>query len=132
MVFNEVYILNTANYFPNDPVSNDDMEQYLGLINESPSKSRRIVLRNNGIKTRYYALTREGKPTHSNAQMTSLAVRALLGKEKAALPGVGLLACGTSSPDQLMPSHGVMVHGELPELGAIEVVSPSGVCCATE
>ncbi|HLI92593.1 MAG TPA: 3-oxoacyl-[acyl-carrier-protein] synthase III C-terminal domain-containing protein, partial [Puia sp.] len=36
----------------------------------------------------------------------------------------------TSSPDQMMPSHGVMVHGWLPETNPIEVVSPSGVCCA--
>ena len=30
----------------------------------------------------------------------------------------------------MMPSHACMVHGWLPELGSIEVVSPSGVCCA--
>jgi 3-oxoacyl-[acyl-carrier-protein] synthase-3 len=30
----------------------------------------------------------------------------------------------------MMPSHAVMVHGLLPETNAIEVVSPSGVCCA--
>jgi len=53
---NEVYITRTSHYFPNDPVPNDDMESYLGMINGKPSKSRRIVLRNNGIKNRYYAL----------------------------------------------------------------------------
>ena len=46
------------------------------------------------------------------------------------LKEIELLSCGTSSPDQMMPSHGVMVHGWLPETNAIEVVSPSGVCCA--
>jgi 3-oxoacyl-[acyl-carrier-protein] synthase-3 len=30
----------------------------------------------------------------------------------------------------MMPSHGVMTHGWLPETESIEVVSPSGVCCA--
>ena len=77
MSFNEVYIINTSIFLPNDPVSNDDMETYLGFINGKPSKARRIVLRNNGIKTRYYALTKEGKSTHSNAQMTAEAVKAL-------------------------------------------------------
>src|SRR6201996_9319207 len=43
---------------------------------------------------------------------------------------IELLSCGTSSPDQVMPSHGVMAHGWLPEAESIEVVSPSGVCCA--
>src|SRR4029077_12960169 len=130
MSFNEVYIISTASYFPNDPVSNDDMEDYLGFINKNPSKSRRIVLRNNGIKRRFYALTKEGKPTHTNAQMTAQAIRSLMDNDPAKLKSIELLACGTSTPDQMMPSHGVMVHGELPESRSIEVVSPSGVCCA--
>ena len=46
------------------------------------------------------------------------------------LTEIDLLSCGTSSPDQLMPSHSVMVHGWLPETNNIEVVSPAGVCCA--
>jgi len=130
MEFNEVYITKTATYFPNEPVSNEEMEEFLGLINKSPSKSKRIVLRNNGIKNRFYALTREGKPTHTNAEMTALAIRKMLNNDAAQIQQIDLLVCGTSSPDQIMPSHAVMVHGELPEAGAIEVVSPSGVCCA--
>ena len=130
MEFNEVYITKTATYFPNEPVSNEEMESFLGLINKNPSKSKRIVLRNNGIKNRFYALTREGKPTHTNAEMTAQAIRNMMGNDPAAVKSIELLACGTSTPDQMMPSHGVMVHGELPESNAIEVVSPSGVCCA--
>src|SRR5450432_183000 len=130
MEFNDVYITKTATYFPNEPVSNEEMEEFLGLINKSPSKSKRIVLRNNGIKNRFYALTREGKPTHTNAEMTALAIRKMLNNDAAQIQQIDLLVCGTSSPDQIMPSHAVMVHGELPEAGAIEVVSPSGVCCA--
>jgi 3-oxoacyl-[acyl-carrier-protein] synthase III len=130
MELKEVYITKTATYFPNEPVSNEEMEDFLGLINKSPSKSKRIVLRNNGIKTRYYALTREGKPTHTNAEMTALAIRKMLDQDPEQIKAIDLLVCGTSSPDQIMPSHAVMVHGEIPESGAIEVVSPSGVCCA--
>lgn len=130
MSLKQVYITNTSIFLPNDPVSNDDMESYLGFINGKPSKSRKIVLRNNGIKTRYYALTKEGKPTHTNAEMTALAVRSLFADEPGKIKSLELLSCGTSSPDQMMPSHGVMTHGWLPETNAIEVVSPSGVCCA--
>ena len=126
----EVYINSTSAYFPNDPVPNDDMELYLGFINATPSKSKPIVLRNNGIINRYYALTKGGKATHTNAQMTALAVKALFEKDPAKIKDVELLSCGTSSPDQVMPSHGVMTHGWLPETNAIEVVSPAGVCCA--
>jgi 3-oxoacyl-[acyl-carrier-protein] synthase III len=130
MSLKQVYITNTSAFLPNDPVSNDDMEDYLGFINHKPSKSRKIVLRNNGIKTRYYALARGGKPTHTNAEMTALAVRALFAHQPGGLQHIDLLSCGTSSPDQMMPSHGVMTHGWLPDTNAIEVVSPSGVCCA--
>lgn len=130
MSVKQVYITKTASFLPNEPVSNDEMEEYLGLINEKNSKSKRIVLRNNGIKRRFYALKKGGIPTHTNAQMASLAIRKLFNEDPAALKSIELLSCGTSSPDQIMPSHAVMVHGWLPEMEAIEVVSPSGVCCA--
>ena len=127
---NQVYINSTSSFFPNDPVSNDEMESYLGYIDNKPSKSKNIVLRNNGIVNRYYALDKSGKSTHTNAQMTALAVKELFKDEPERLKDIELLSCGTSSPDQMMPSHGVMTHGWLPEAEAIEVVSPSGVCCA--
>ena len=126
----QVYINSTSSYFPNSPVSNDEMEEYLGYIDGRPSKSKKIVLRNNAIVNRYYALEKGGKSTHTNAQMTALAVKELLEKNPGKLKDIELLSCGTSSPDQIMPSHGVMTHGWLPELEAIEVVSPAGVCCA--
>jgi len=77
MSLQPVYITNTAVFFPNEPVSNDEMEEYLGYIDNKPSKSKRIVLRNNGIKNRFYALKKGGEITHTNAQMTANAVRQL-------------------------------------------------------
>ena len=126
----EVYITRTSHFLPNESISNDEMESYLGCIGEQASKSRRIVLRNNGIQNRYYAIDKEGNATHTNAQMVSLAVRNLTNNDDAELKEIDLLSCGTSTPDQMMPSHGVMVHGWLPETDSIEVVSPSGVCCS--
>ncbi len=128
-MFNEVYINKVSKFLPNNPISNDEMEDYLGLINQKTSKSKNIVLRNNGIKNRYYAIDKNGVCTHTNSQMTALAVRNLFENSKE-LKKIDLLSCGTSTPDQMMPSHGVMVHGWLPETNAIEVVSPSGVCCS--
>ena len=130
MSLKEVYINNTSSFFPNEPVGNDEMEEYLGYINSAPSRSKPIVLRNNGIQRRFYALTKERTSTHTNAQMTALAVKALFKNNPADIKSIELLSCGTSSPDQMIPSHGVMTHGCLPETNAIEVVSPSGVCCA--
>ncbi|CAG4994855.1 hypothetical protein DYBT9275_01482 [Dyadobacter sp. CECT 9275] len=126
----EAYITRIAKFLPNQSVSNEEMEEYLGFINGKPSKSKAIVLRNNGIKNRYYALTKDGVATHTNAEMAALAVKGLFKSRPEDIKKIDLLSCATSSPDQLMPSHGVMVHGYLPETSSVEVVSPSGVCCA--
>lgn len=124
----EVYINRVAKFLPNHPVSNDEMETYLGKINDRESKARRIVLRNNGIQIRYYALTGSGHPTHTNAQLTARAIEGLFDEHFTAADAE-LLSCGTSSPDYLMPSHAVMVHGELGNRN-MEVNSAAGNCCA--
>lgn len=125
-----VYITKSAKFLPNHPVSNDEMEDYLGMIDGVPSKGKRLTLRNNGIKTRYYAIDKNGNSTHSNAQMAAIAIRQL---EDATfkMSDIELLACGTASPDNHMPSHTVMVHGELKESKALELISPAGSCCAS-
>ena len=124
----EVFITKASGFFPNSPVSNDEMESYLGMVGGKPSKARRIVLSRNGIKCRYYALDKEGKPTHTNAQMAANAVKGLL-SEDLTIDDIDLLSCGTASPEQLIPSHGVMVHGLLGGNRNMEVVSFAGSCC---
>jgi 3-oxoacyl-[acyl-carrier-protein] synthase-3 len=121
----EVFVTRTSSFLPLEPVGNDEMEAVLGMVGGKPSKARRLVLRNNGIRHRHYALDRTtGEPVMTNAEMAAEAVRGLgeVGK-------VDSLAAATSRPDQLMPGHGVMVHGELgwPRL---EVVSLAGICVA--
>lgn len=121
----DVFLTRTASFLPLEPVGNDEMEAVLGMVGGKPSKARRIVLRNNGIQHRYYALDRvTGQPIMSNAEMAAAAVRNL-----GDVGHVDCLATATSRPDQLMPGHGVMVHGALgwPRL---EVVSLAGICVA--
>jgi 3-oxoacyl-[acyl-carrier-protein] synthase-3 len=126
----QVYITKAAKFLPNEPISNDEMESYLGFINGQSSKSRRIVLRNNGIKRRFYALDKAGNPTHTNYEMAALAIKGLFVNSDVTAESIQLLACGTSAPDQMMPSHAVMVHGELENFSPIEVISPAGNCCS--
>lgn len=125
-----VFITQTSHFYPNEPVSNDEMEDYLGLLNNHKSLSRPIVLRNNGIKTRYYALDKQGNMTHSSVQMAANAIRGLEGDDFK-LADAEVFAYGTASPEQIMPSPAVMVHGELPEAGNMEVVSFQGSCCTS-
>ncbi|MDR6966094.1 3-oxoacyl-[acyl-carrier-protein] synthase-3 [Flavobacterium arsenatis] len=124
----EVYITRSGKYLPNEPVSNDEMESFLGLINDAASKARRIILRNNGIKSRYYALDKDGNPTHTNAELTNNAIKELF-DESFTSKDIELLSCGTSTPDHLLPSHAAMVHG-LMKNQSVELNSSSGVCNA--
>ena len=124
---NAVYITRTSAALPNAPVENDLVEAVLGQVGDKPSRARRIVQRNNGIKRRHYVIDpKTGQPTHTNAALTAEAIRGLLGNGFA-VEDIACLACGTSNPDQLMPNHAVMVHGELGGQG-IEAVATAGVC----
>ena len=119
----EVFINQTASYLPLDPVGNDEIEAVLGMVGGKPSRARRVILRSNGIQSRHYAIDRAtGQIVMTNAQLTAHAVRAL-----GEISHVELLSCGTSSPDQLLPNHAVMVHGEL-KWPRLQAVSFAGIC----
>jgi 3-oxoacyl-[acyl-carrier-protein] synthase III len=123
-----VYITRLSKFLPNEAIANDEMESVLGMVNGKPSKARAIVLRNNGIKTRYYAF-RDGKKTHTNAQLAAEAIRGLF-DEQLPISRLELITTGTTSPDQLLPSHAAMVHGEL-AIQPVELISASGACCCS-
>ncbi len=122
-----VYINRISACLPHDPVSNDEMEARLGMVGDRPSRARKLVLRSNGIQSRYYVIDpHSGQPTMNNAQLTAEAVRGLVG-EGFELQKLQCLVASTSSPDQTMPGHAVMVHGELGNPPS-EVVTTAGIC----
>jgi len=122
-----VYINKIAAFLPNEPVDNENIEKVLGQVGERPSRAKRIILRSNKILTRYYAIDPvTGKATHTNAELTANAIR-LLEADGLDLNSVEILSCGTTMPDQIMPNHAIMVHGEL-GCDPLEVVSTAGIC----
>ena len=52
----DVFITGLASFFPNSPVSNDEMEEFLGLISGKHSKVQRIVLKQTLIPQHYYKI----------------------------------------------------------------------------
>ena len=124
----DAYITDLAVFLPNDPIDNDTMEKVLGMVRQVPSRTRAIILRKNRIRHRYYAIDpATGRVTHSNAKMTAEAIRALNPYPGFSPADIEFLSCGTSSPDQLFPAHGLMVQGEL-AASPCEVATASGVC----
>ncbi|MFV8326563.1 beta-ketoacyl-ACP synthase III [Flavobacterium sp. ZS1P14] len=124
----DVYITKASKFLPNKVICNDEMESYLGLINNTVSKVKNLILRNNGITSRYYALDKNGKATHTNAELTFKAIEGLF-DDKFTKQDIEVLSCGTSSPDYMMPSHASMVHGFLKNK-SVELNSSAGVCNA--
>lgn len=125
---NNVYITRVSKFLPNQPISNEEMEQKLGFVDGKISKARRIVLRSNKIKNRYYAIDDNGNITHNNAQLTKEAIE-LLCDSDFTKENIELLSCGTGTPDQILPSHSAMVHGFLKNRN-MEINSASGACCS--
>ena len=122
-----VYINRISAFLPHEPVSNEQMEQRLGQVGARPSRARKLVLHSNGICSRHYAIDPQTlQPTYTNAQLAAAAIRGLC-DEDAPLEQIECLAASSSQPDQVMPNHAVMVHGELGN-PPCEVVSTSGIC----
>ena len=129
-VLHDVYINRVAAFLPNEPVSNDQMEQVLGMIGDTPSRVRKMILRSNAIKTRYYAINPENRETtHTSTELAVEAINDLI-RQGMNVNDVSCLACCTSYPDQIMPGQGVMVHGLIPNAPPYEVLTAAGVCVA--
>ena len=122
-----VYINDIQAFLPNEPVDNSEIENVLGQVGLRPSRAKKLILRSNKIKTRHYAIDKiSGKTTHTNAQIAAEAVRKL-DSDSFDVNTIELLACGTTLPDQLLPNHALMVHGEL-GIPSCEVIATSGIC----
>jgi len=121
-----VYINRISACLPHDPVDNEQMEARLGQVGERPSRARSIVLRSNGIRQRHYVIDpATGEPSMTNAQLSAEAIRGLASADE--LQDIQCLVAATSSPDQTLPGHAVMVHGELGN-PPCEVVTTAGIC----
>ena len=123
----EVYINDIQAFLPNEAVDNSEIEAVLGQVGPRPSRAKRMILRSNKITSRHYAIDKKsGKATHSNAQIAAEAIRKLHSDTRD-INTIELLACGTTMPDQLMPNHALMVHGEL-GIPSCEVIATAGIC----
>jgi len=124
---NNVYITRASAVLPNAPVSNEEIENVLGKVNGQASRAKKLILRSNKIKSRHYVVDQKSnKITHTNAQLTAESILKLEDKFFS-LKDIDCISTGTSTPDQILPNHGVMVHGELKN-PPCEVVSTSGIC----
>jgi len=126
---NEVYITSSGTFLPNKAISNEEIEDYLGRINGKDSRPKDRVLKQNGIKTRYYALNKKQQTTHSNAQLAVHAIKNALHKGSLRSADVELLCTGTTQGDLPIPGFASMVHAGL-DFKRCEIASFQSVCAS--
>lgn len=126
---NHVYIHALGTFLPGKPISNDEMEEYLGKINNQPSRAKHRILKQNGIKSRYYAIDKNQKSTHLNAEMAAKAIENALDKSSIDIKDIDLLATGTTQGDLPVPGFGSTVHARL-NTSKCEVASFQSVCAS--
>jgi 3-oxoacyl-[acyl-carrier-protein] synthase-3 len=130
MNLRDAYITGSGVFLPGDPVGNDRMEDFIGRVGGRPSSIGQRALRWNGIQNRYYALTTDGTPLHSNASMSARAVEAALADAGLGREDLTMLASATTQGDYIVPGHASAVHGELG--GApLELASFQSVCASS-
>jgi 3-oxoacyl-[acyl-carrier-protein] synthase-3 len=127
---NKVYITATGSYLPNEPVNNEEMESFLGLIHNTPSRTKDIFLRKNGIKTRYYALDKQQNTTHKAYEMAAMALKNCLYSSALDAGEVEMLSTATTQSDLPVPGFASMVHAES-GIGRCGLASHQSVCAAS-
>lgn len=120
------YLTRTGAFLPGEPVANEDIHKFLGVIPEEERVKRRI-LAINGIKKRHYALDEEQNATHDVYAMAALAAGDCLKSVE-----VTYLAAGSTNTPLVGPGIGSLVHSRLAQKGLLEhpleIGSSSGIC----
>ncbi len=124
-----VFITSIGKFLPNSPISNEEMEDYLGKINGEISRVRKRILNQNGIITRFYALDKNQETTHLNSNLATQAIEEVLSKRGINGKEIDFLSTGTTQGDLPIPGFASMVHAES-ELGPCEIANFQSVCAS--
>ena len=126
----DVFINSWGSFLPGNPVSNGEMEDYVGLVGGKASRNRALVLRQNRIKTRHYALDKHGLALYSNSEMAAKAIQSAVNSSEVSLEDLSYLATSTTIADVLLPGLASHVHAAL-RIKPIEIASFQSVCASS-
>src|SRR5262249_27216580 len=79
---------------------------------------------------RHYAIDRNHRTTHSNADMAAAAARRCLEDSPVPVRSIGMLSCATTQGDLVVPGFGSMVQAEL-GIPAVELLTAHGICSSS-
>lgn len=127
--FERTWIQGSGRFLPGPAIDNAAMDAYIAPLTRLSDRIKRRILAENGIRTRHYAIDADGGTRHSCAAMAAAAIHDCLGASALRLDEIGLLACGTSGGDALMPGFASMVQGEL-NAPPMQTFSSHGICAS--
>lgn len=123
----DVFINSLGAFLPGPPIPSKEMEDYLGRLNGQDSRNKYLVLRQNKIKTRHYALDKQGHRNYDSAGMAVNAIRDAVAKSEVNLQDITYLAASSTLGDVLLPGLASHVHAGL-GLPPIEIANFQSVC----
>ncbi len=138
-VLNDCYLTQTNAFLPGKVVANEQIETFLGRLDEEADVKQR-VLRMNGITGRYYAQDSSQNPTHDVYELGTEAVRRFFECHEDAMTVTGdtrptFLAAGTTYAPLSGPGIATILHDRIGQRGylkhAVEVSSHAGVCTSS-
>jgi 3-oxoacyl-[acyl-carrier-protein] synthase-3 len=129
MNFKQVYLNSTGAFLPGAAVNNEEMDQFIGSINNQSNRIKRRILAENGIKSRHYAIDREGQTLYSSAEMAKLAIQSALAGTQYLYSDIPFLASGTVGADLAAPGFANLIQGHL-RAAPMQVMSFQGICAS--
>ena len=125
----QAYITASGQCLPGPPIGNDRMADFIGHLSDQSNRLGRMVLRQNGIQTRHYAIAEDGSTDWTLAKLGAESARACLAKSEIDSSQIGLLATATTQNDALVPGLASGVHHQL-GLPPLEIASLQSVCAS--
>ncbi|CAI9121884.1 3-oxoacyl-[acyl-carrier-protein] synthase III C-terminal domain-containing protein [Brytella acorum] len=124
------YITTTGQFLPGYAVNSGDIEHYLGKISDRSHRLGQLVLRQNRIEKRYYAIQPDGRTQWTVAALGAAAAEQLFLKSESGRKRVDFLATATTQGDFLVPGLASAIQHDL-RLKPLEILSCQSVCASS-
>ena len=126
----QAYITAAGQCLPGPPIGNDRMADFIGHLSDQSNRLGRLTLRQNGIRTRHYAIRPTAAATGPSPSSAGRAVATCSTTPRSIPRPIGFLATATTQNDLLVPGLASGVHAEF-GLPPLELASLQSVCASS-
>lgn len=127
--FKRVYLNSVGAFLPGPAINNEEMDSYVGSINNQSSRIKRRILAENGIQNRHYGINKEGQTMYSSSQMAEKAIDNALAKVGENINNIPFLSSGTVGADLAAPGFANLIQGRY-RAAPMQTMSFQGICAS--